>query len=268
MIKVNVPKPAGLAPGKGLQVKDAITLIDVDDFLALGNRDEKGVVISSNISLKPNGYGITVYCTQDTVEIDSKSEGYTDNEGFLPSIKFKHPGNKQEIREFKAQWIGKKVVIIVDHCDGSGKDLMGSLCNPMKIAVNLVSNKDATSNEFTFTQLMRGDDVAIYEGTVPYAEPKDVIDAASTEIALIGEGQYQLTGDATSAAIATVTGATHGLVFTLLGVTSATAPNVAASSTFILKDGTTWNATTGSQITFKAFKSGATSFVYVEQSRS
>jgi len=92
--------------------------------------------------------------------------------------------------------------------------------------------------------------------------------AGATEVALEGEGEYQLTGDDTSAAIATVTGATHGLVFTLLGAATGTAPTISASSTFITKEGATWNGTAGAQITFKAYKSGASAYVYFEQSRA
>jgi len=87
-------------------------------------------------------------------------------------------------------------------------------------------------------------------------------------VALVGEGEYQLTGHTTSVAIATVTGASHGLVFTLLGSTSATAPTIPASSVFITKDGATWNGGAGAQITFKAYKSGASAFVYIEQGRA
>ena len=266
-VKVNVSKPSGVAPGKGLQIKEIITLIDVADILTMPQRDDKGVLITDAIVAQDNGYAITVYLTQDTAELASNSDGDTDNEGFTPSVKFKHPGNKQEIREFKSNWIGRKCVAIIDHCDGTPKDLIGSICNPCKMQVNYTANKDATSNEFTFAQMMRGLDIAIYDNTVPYAEPKAVIDAGATEIALVGEGQYQLTGDATSAAIATVTGAQHGMLFTLLGVTSGTAPAIAAGGVFVLKNGAAWTANAGSQITFKAFKDGASTFTYIEQSR-
>lgn len=266
-VKVNVSKPSGVAPGKGLQIKEIITLIDVTDILTMPQRDEKGVLITDAIVAKDNGYAITVYLTQDTAELASNSDGDTDNEGFTPSVKFKHPGNKQEIREFKSNWIGRKCVAIIDHCDGTPKDLIGSICNPCKMQVNYTANKDATSNEFTFAQMMRGLDIAIYDNTVPYAEPKAVIVGGYTEITLVGEGQYQLTDYATSAAIATVTGAQHGMLFTLLGVTSDTPPFIASGGVFVLKNGTTWNANTGSQITFKAFKDGASTFKYIEQSR-
>lgn len=266
-VKVNVDKAPGIAPGKGIQVKEAITLIDVEGLISLGARDGKGVLITDPIVLQASEYAITIYATQDTVEVDSNSDGDTDNEGFTPSLKFKHPGNKQQVREFKANWIGRKCIAIVDHCDGSGKDLLGSLCNPCKMQVNMKSNKDATSNEFTFAQLMRGDDIAIYENTVPYAEPKAVLAAGATTIALVGEGQYQLTGDATVANITAATGASHGLLFTLLGAISGTAPAIADGGDFILKDGVAWTGGAGKQITFKAFKSGASAYTFIEQSR-
>lgn len=266
-VDVNVEKPLGPAPGKGIQVKPRLTLIDVEGIQSFPARDSKGVVINDPIIAKDDKYAVTLYVTQDTVEVSSKSEGDTDNEGFLPSVKAKHPGNKQEVREFKSNWVGRKVIAIWDKCDGSGKDIIGSICNPCKIEAVLSANKDATSNEFTVTQLMKGDDIGIYNNTVPYAEPLDVLAAGATEVALIGEGQYQLTGDATSAAIATVTGAQHDLLFTLLGANSGTAPAIASGNDFILKDGEAWTGSAGKQITFKCFKSGATEYKYIEVSR-
>lgn len=267
-VKASVPKPSGKAPGVGIKASADITFFEKDDILTMPQADDKGVVITENIVMKPNKYGITIYGTQDTIEFDSKSEGDTDNEGIIPSFKFKHPGNKQAIREFKANWVGKQVVAVIKYCDGSGKDLFGTICNPMKIGVTMTANKDATSNEFTVTQLTKGDDIFIYEGTLPLEAPVAVIDAAATELDLVGEGQYQLTGHSAAVTIATVTGASHGLVFTLLGANSGTAPNVAASSTFILKDGTTWTGSAGAEITFKAFKSGSSAYVFFELSRS
>lgn len=265
-IKVNVAKP-GANAGTGIKPKAAITFIDVEDIATFPARDEAGVLIESPIVLKSGAYSITVYATQDSIELSSNSDGDTDNEGFTPSLKFKHPGNKQEIREFKAGWIGRQCVVLVDYCDGEAKDLIGSPCNPVKIGMSYTGNKDANGNEFTCTQMMRGLDIAMYGGNAPASEPAAVVAAGAVTIPLAGAGSYQLTGDATSASITAATGATDGLVFTLLGVTSATAPSIAASTTFLLKNGTTWNGATGNQITFKAFKSGASSYVYIEQSR-
>jgi hypothetical protein len=267
MPKVSVPKPSNNA-GLGLKAKPGIAFYETSDILTMPERDENGVLMSGNIVLKPNAYAITVYATQDTIELDSNSEGDTDNEGFKPSVKFKHPGNKQEIREFKSATLGKSLIAVVDYCDGNPKDLIGDICNPVTMKVNYKAGKDANGNEFTFQQISKGLDIAMYGGTIALAEPKAVVPAGDAEIALVGEGEYQLTGDDTSAAITTVTGASHGLVFTLLGAPTATAPAIAASTTFILRNGATWNGTAGAQITFKAYKSGASAYVYIEQSRA
>ena len=266
-MKVSVPKP-GNSAGLGLKAKAGIAFYEIDDILVMPQRDDKGVYIAGSIVLKPNAYAIEVYATQDTIELDSNSEGDTDNEGFKPTVKFKHPGNKQKIREFKASTIGKSLIAVVQYCDGTPKDLIGDVCNPVKMQVNYKAGKDANSNEFSFQQITKGFDIAMYGGTITLAEPKATLAAGATAVALVGEGEYQLTGDATSADIASVTGATHGMVFTLLGAPTATAPSIDASTTFILKDGATWNGTAGAQITFKAFKNGSSTFVYIEQSRA
>lgn len=265
--KASVPKP-GANAGTGLKAKSAISLIDVEDLLTMPQRDAKGVLITDSIVMKANKYGITVYATQDSIELDSNSDGDTDNEGFTPSLKFKHPGNKQEIREFKANMIGKQFIAVIDYCDGTPKDLIGEVCNPVKMQVSYKGNKDASSNELTFKQLTKGNDIAMYSGTVPYAEPLAVLAAGATEVALVGEGEYQLTGNTTSAAITTLSGASHGLLFTLVGATGATAPAIAASSTFVLKDGASWTGGAGKQITFKCYKTGASTYAAIEQSRA
>lgn len=265
--KINVPKP-GANSGNGLLAKSAVSIIFIEDILSMPARDAKGVVITGNIVMKPNKYAITVYATNSSIALASNSEGDPDNEGFKPSVKFSHPGNKQEIREFKANVLGEDCIVVIDYCDGTPKDLIGEICNPVKLQVNYTGNKDANSNEITFAQVSKGKDIAMLNGTVPYAEPVAVFAAGATEIALTTEGEYQLQGDTTSAAIATLTGASHGLLFTLLGSTSGTAPAIAASSAFILKDGASWSGSAGKQITFKCFKNGASTYVAIEQSRA
>ena len=135
------------------------------------------------------------------------------------------------------------------------------------MAVNYTGNKDANSSEFTFTQISKGDDIGIYEGTIPHEEPLEVVEAAATEIAFKGMGQYQLSAGA--AKLATVTGAKHGDLFTLLGVVSGVAPTIETgdSSAFLLQAGKVFTASPGSQITFKAFDTGGGTMKFVEQSR-
>lgn len=153
----------------------------------------------------------------------------------------------------------------MSYCDGQDKDLFGSPCNPMQMGVNYTGNKDANSSEFTFTQISKGDDIAIYKGTVPSEEPVASVSASATTIPFTAEGQYQLQGG--EAEINKVTGGRHGAVMTLLGVASGVAPTIAHGGQFLLRGGETFTASPGSQITLQAFESGSGTCTWIEQSR-
>ena len=263
-VKRSVKRPEG-NPGKGINPKDMMSIIDVDDLLVFPPRDANGVVMSENMQLKPGCYSTDIYFTPGTVEVTSNSEGDPDAVGFKPTIKGNHPGNKQAIREFKTNWLGRKCIVVMSYCDGQDKDIFGSPCNPMQMGVNYTGNKDANSSEFTFEQISKGDDIGIYRGTIPQEEPVSKVEASSTSITFTSDGQYQL--QAGEAAIAKVTGGRHGSVMTLLGVDSGTAPTISASDQFLLRGGEKWTASAGSQITFQAFESSSGTFTWVEVSR-
>lgn len=261
-VKQNITRPEG-NPGKGITPKDMMSIIDVDDILSFPPRDESGIKLEGNIVLKPGAYSIDLYMTPGTVEVTSNTEGDPDAMGFTPTVKGNHPGNRREVREFKTHFLGRKVIVIMSYCNGD-KDLFGSPCNPMQLAVNYTGNKDANSSEMTFSQISKGDDIAVYNGTIPSMEPVATVEAAATTFAAPREGQYQLS--AGEAAIASITGAKHGQIITLLG-TSGTAPTVPAGENILLKNGSTFTAVAGSQLTLQAFQNGAGSIVWFEVSR-
>ncbi|WP_321517450.1 hypothetical protein [uncultured Bacteroides sp.] len=264
-VKVSVPRPEGNA-GRGIAPKDALTLIDVDDIEIFPSRDGAGVVLAGDIVLKAGAYATTLYVTPGTVELTSNGEGDADAKGFTPTVKGKHPGKKQAIREFKTNWLGRHCIAILNYANGDPADLAGSPTNPLDMGIAYTGNKDSNSSEFTFTQISKGEDIAIYPGTIPYEEPLSTVATAATAVPYVGDGQYQLTGGAAS--ILSITGATHGAIITLLGVESGVAPTIATEgSMFILKDGKTFTASPRSQITFKTFKDSATTFKFIEQSR-
>ena len=95
---------------------------------------------------------------------------YTDM-GFNIAIKGNHPGNSQEVREFKWNWLGRKCIIIVQYCDGTDADLLGTPCNPMQMSSSFTANKDMTRTEFSFASITKGMDIAIYQGEVPTETP-------------------------------------------------------------------------------------------------
>lgn len=261
-IKKSVNRPSG-NPGNGIQPKDQIVIIDCEDILSFPPRDDAGIVIEEDIVMKPGTYGIGIYLTAGTVEVSSNSDGETDAMGFTPSVKFNHPGNEQDIREFKTNFLGKRVIAIIRYCSGKPADIIGSPCNPAQLSVAYTGGNDSNTNELTFGQISKGDDIGIYKGTVTLEEPVAVVDAAATKVVYQGDGQYQLSAGAAN--IAEIQGGSHGSVITLLG--TVTPPTLVATGNILLKGGGTYAVAAGCQITLRAFKDGADSIKWVEQSR-
>lgn len=263
-IKISVPRASG-NPGNGIQPRDMLTLIDIEDIAFMPSPDDKGVVIADNIVMKPGRYGYNIYMTQGTIEITSAAEGDTDKIGFTPSIKFEHPGNEQAVREFKVNSINRKFIIVVRYCSGKPSDLIGTICNPCKLTPSYTGNNESNTNELTFTQISKGDDIFIYKGTIPLEEPVSTIESGVNSVAFVSEGQYQLSSGA--AAIDEITGGAHDAVITLLGV-AGTSPTISATAEkILLRGGKMFTATEGSQITFRAFDTGEGGIMWIEQSR-
>ena len=126
--------------------------IDIDDIAFMPPPDDKGVVIVENIVMKPGRYGYNIYMTPGTIEITSAAEGDTDKIGFTPSIKFEHPGNEKEVREFKANSINRKFIVVVRYCSGKPSDLIGTICNPCKLTPSYTGNNESNSNEKVFSK--------------------------------------------------------------------------------------------------------------------
>ena len=262
-VKASVRRPSG-NPGNGIQPKDQLVIYDVDDILSFPQRNDAGVVIEDDIVMKAGRYAIGIYLTPGTAEISSNSDGETDAEGYTPSIKFNHPGNEQEIREFKTNWLSKKCIVVLRYCSGKPADLIGTPCNPCKLSVSYTGSNESNTNELTFTQISKGDDIAIYRGTDTLEEPVAVVEAGATDIDYQTDGQYQLSAGA--AKIAGVTGGSHGSVITLMGC-SGVAPTVEAGGNLLLKGGKTFTASEGSQLTLRAFNDGSEAMKWIEQSR-
>lgn len=263
-LKISVPREAG-NPGLGIQPRDQLTLIDIDDIAYMPAPDDKGVVIAENIVMQPGRYGYTIYMTPGTVEITSAAEGNPDKVVFTPSVKFSHPGNEQAVREFKVNSINRKFIIVVRYCSGKPADLIGSIFNPCKLTPSYTGNNEGNTNEMTFTQISKGDDIFIYKGTVPLEEPVSTLETGVKVVPFVSDGQYQLSSGA--AAIDEITGGSHGAVITLLGVSGVSPTVTPTAGKIVLRGGKTFSATEGSQITLRAFDTGESGILWIEQSR-
>lgn len=260
-IKKSVPRAAG-NPGLAINPRDQLILIDIDDIEYMPSPDDKGVVIADNIVMKEGRYGIGIYMTPGTVSATSAAEGDTDKVGFTPQIVFDHPGNGQEIREFRTNYIGKKVIAIMRYCSGKPADLIGSLCNPCTVTPSYTGDSDGSATNFTVAQASRGDDMFIYKGTVPLEEPVAVVDGAN--VTFVADGQYQLQSG--SAAITKIEGGSNDALITLLGA-KGESPTVTSGDSILLRGGKTFVASEGAQLTLRAFDKGEGNLVWIEQSR-
>lgn len=262
-IPKDVKRPEG-NPGRSLNPVNEFLLYDINDIVSCGTPNEGGVVITDDLVLKPDAYPVGIYLTPGTAEQSETVEGDTDEAGFRPSIKFKHPGNQQAVREFKVWALNRQFIGIMRYCDGRPADMIGSLCNPCTVSSGLSAGKDSVSNEFTVSQIGKGDPIYIYKGSIPRAEPVAVVAGDSQTVAVTNPGQYQLS--AGEANISSLTGGRDGDVVTLLG-TDGTAPVLKQTEgKIMLQGGKDFVATAGSQITLRAMDIGG-EIVWIEQSR-
>ena len=264
-VKVDIAKPGNV--GVGGDKKDKIIIFDWDDVATMPARDASGIVITGNIAMNSGAYMIKMYGTQNTIKASADSEGDPDAKGVTQTVEFEHPGDAQEVREFRANWMNKNIGIIIERCSNTKKNLYGTPCAPLQMVFKGEDDKDKNKTTFTFKSTQKGPDVADYQGTLTLSAVMATIAANATTVALVGSGRYQLTtGSAAIATITTCSNAVDGQVFTLIG-SGGTYPSAIAGTDFILFEGTAWSAISGAEITFKTFKNGASTYKFIELSR-
>jgi hypothetical protein len=267
-VKVNVLKSAENS-GVGGDKKDKILVIDCDDILTMPARDSKGIVIIGNIAFNPGAYMSKIYATQATIKAGADSEGEPDAKGVTQTVEFDHPGDAVAIREFRANWMNKNVIIIIERCSSTAKNLYGTLCAPLQMVFKAEDDKDKNKTGFTFKSTQKGPDVADYQGTITLEAVMGTpaADATTVNVAA-GEGRYQLTtGSAAAVNITTMTNPVVGGKYTLLGSGGTYPSTIDDGDDFILATGTTWTAISGAEITVEAFKDGAATWKFIERSR-
>ncbi|MEI7723463.1 MAG: hypothetical protein WCK09_00305 [Bacteroidota bacterium] len=266
-VKVDVSKP-GDNKGVGGDKKATVTIFDWDDVASMPARNASGIVITGNITLNAGAYMSKLYATQSTIKAGADSEGDPDAKGIMQSVEFEHPGDSQAIREFRANWMNKNIGIIIERCSSVQKNQYGTPCSPLQMVFKAEDDKDKNKTTFTFKSINKGPDVADYQGTMTYSTVLATIAADAATVNLVtGSGRYALTsGVAAAATITTCSNAVDGMSFTLVGSGGAF-PSEITGDDFVLSSGTAWTAIAGAEITFKAFKSGASAWKFFELSR-
>lgn len=271
-VKANVLRPTKTAPGSGGDKKDIIYLFDFDDLADDGYHRSGDGVITDQLVFKPGKYMIKVYGTVSKLKGNYETEGDEDAEGFNHGFEIEHPGDGIEIMKLVQNWTGKNIGAITQKCSENYLKQYGTPCSPLKLKASGQDDKDANVQKLVLKNTVKAPFVpGKYEGTLTFESPVATIAAAATVVNLsTGQGQYQTTtGSSASVVIATLSNAADGMVFTLLGSGGTYPPKVGATSTdFILQDGAEWTGLSGSKITFRVMKTGASAYKAIELSRS
>ncbi len=262
--KIDVTKPTDVNAGSGGKKKNIVHIFDWDD-VSTYTRDGN---VSSQIVMKNGCYMLKIYFDHKSIKGICKSSGDMDVSAIEQTVQGNHPGNKQEIVDFRSNWMNRNCGVIIEKGDGT-KKIFGDPTAPLKLDFDHNDDEKQNSTAFTFKTVVVGPDCADYTSTYTETSPMATVAANATTIDVTnGSGNYQLTtGTASAAAITTVSNATHGGIYTLLGSGGTYPSTLATSATILLKDGTSWTANANSQLTLKCIKDGSSSYKFYEIGR-
>lgn len=163
-------------------------------------------------------------------------------------------GVRDQLLNFIEQYAGSKFIIFFKECGSDTVYMIGTACKPMVLkSYNKKNDKESRSVTFTFENKTI-QQYKKYTGDLSGTEP--ALHAADTTVLTIqpGVSTYRIPdGSAATYAIATLTGLSandEGRYITLLGEGTTKSATIAESAGFILKNGATWTAKSGSQIVF------------------
>lgn len=166
-------------------------------------------------------------------------------------------GVRDQLLNFIEEFAGGKFIVIFQECSNDAKYIIGTPCKPMVLKTYALKNdKENRSVTFTFENSSIRQ-YHKYTGSVTGAAAV-LHPAGNTTLTLQpAVFTYRIPdGSAATYAIATLGGISsndEGRYITLLGEGAAKAATIAESASFVLKNGATWTARSGSQITFKVF---------------
>jgi hypothetical protein len=267
--KVNLNKPAGIAPGSAAQ-KNEIVLVEAQD-LNFPASDGNGVKLIGVPTLKPGGKFITLYSTKSKTDAPFESDGDEDMINIAQKFVAQVPGNGLQLKEFVQNWIGKDVIIFHKSCKEDFYEVMGTPCAPLQLKPTKQDNNDGRMMTLTFEPYAKSGFVPKhYEGAIPFSAPVNQLDFNAVvinpntvvhQLPAVEESIPMFVGSL---------GLDDGNYVTFIGG-GGEDPGVievgeSGQAHFLLKNGTTWTALSGSIIHFQVFFGGATKYL-IELSR-
>lgn len=168
--KVSIPK-SGDGAGCPTPRKSQIILVDVEDVASEPTREVGNVAVTGNLTLNQGAKAVSIYATSSTIQVTEEFGGDPDAEGVMNGLVFDHPGNSVAVKNFLEVFKNKGVIAIVTECDGtaSGRpQIIGRVCNPLRLSVETTMNNEATKRTLTWKQAINDKFLAgEYSGELP-----------------------------------------------------------------------------------------------------
>ena len=209
-----------------------------------------------NIPMKP-GERAHFFMAHDIPELTSSGERGDLTISATNTFVIIMGGVRQQLLNFVEKFAGGKFFIIFEECGSPDRYIVGRPCRPMVLKnFNVRNNKEARAVTFTFenrtiTQYHK------YTGTLAGATSATFPLGVSTLTIQPEHSEYIIPNGADDiTAIAGMTANDIGRYITLTGKGDDKAATMSNSGSVVLKDGKTWVAKEGAQITLQCYDSG------------
>lgn len=214
----NVDKSAVPGAGAATPKDPNVAIIKTKDVLTWPVRNNSGVLMVGDFTMKPGKAAIYVYMTGVNQAPTYETDGEVDMEGIMQKFIATHPGDTLEAHEFFQNNLGEDLIVIYGSCSDDGKRVYGTKCSPMRLKNTFKSDKDGNQHSFSFEQIQKTRFVpGFYNGNIPFSAPN----ATSVSIAFVAANasqQYKVEALAVTAPIVvTSIDLVHGDIVTLIG---------------------------------------------------
>ena len=151
--------------------KGIITLIHIDEIIAMPKTDYQGIRCLNEIQLKENPQLQYLYLTPFTQKEEITPSGDNESTLFIPKISGTYPGNKIGAAEFLKENLNEPFVIIYDDCTENTRMIYGDIYHPMYMKADYKSDSTGKLWNFTLEQSHASDVPYLY-----YDGPEPVYD--------------------------------------------------------------------------------------------
>jgi hypothetical protein len=152
--------------------KGIITLIHVDQIIAMPETDDRGIRCVNELQLIENAEFQYLYLTPFTQKEEISPIGEVESTLFLPKVSGTYPGNKIGAAEFLKENINEPFIMVYDDCTENSRIIYGTKHQPMYMKPDYKSDSTGKLWNFIFEQSEATDTpFLLYSGAVPDVGP-------------------------------------------------------------------------------------------------